>query len=106
MQEMEDAQARLDGLMAVAARAEALVEEWSVREFTGRADEGRIVAATDSLGGLLRLEISPLSRRRLGAQQLADAILTAIRTAEEEAVIAKEELLHDLRPGAHPSGRR
>ncbi|MEU8247155.1 YbaB/EbfC family nucleoid-associated protein [Nonomuraea sp. NPDC048916] len=98
MEEISDAQARLDELLAAAERAEKLVEEWSTREFTGHADDGRIVATADPLGALVGLEISPLSRRRLDATGLADAILAAIRAAEKAASAAKDELMNDLNP--------
>ncbi|GGO83005.1 YbaB/EbfC family nucleoid-associated protein [Nonomuraea cavernae] len=98
MDEITDAQARLDELIAAAERAEARVEEWSARTFTGQADDGRITATTDFLGVLVSLEISPLSRRRLDATALADAILAAINAAEEAAAAAKDELMDDLRP--------
>ncbi|WP_113700927.1 YbaB/EbfC family nucleoid-associated protein [Nonomuraea lactucae] len=97
MEEIRDAQVRLDELAAAAERAEAMVEEWSVREFAGRADDGGIVATAGVLGTLLRLEISPLSRRRLDATGLADAILAAVVAAEEAAADAKEELTAGLR---------
>ncbi|MEO3793263.1 YbaB/EbfC family nucleoid-associated protein [Nonomuraea sp. B10E15] len=93
---MEEAQARLDALIAAAERAEARVEEWTAAEFTGRADRGGIVAVTDALGVLTRLEISPRSRRKLDAANLADAIFAAITTAEEAAAAARDKFLADL----------
>ncbi|TDD12821.1 YbaB/EbfC family DNA-binding protein [Nonomuraea deserti] len=98
---MEEAQARLEALIAAAERAEARVEEWTAAEFTGRADGGGIVAVTDALGILTRLEISPRSRRKLDATNLADAILAAITTAEEAAAASRDEFLTDL----HTPGR-
>jgi DNA-binding protein YbaB len=95
---MEEAQARLEALIATAERAEARVEAWSAAEFSGRADEGGIVAVTDALGTLTRLEISPRSRRRLDATNLAAAILAAITTAEEAAATSRDALLADLHP--------
>ncbi|MGN9786410.1 YbaB/EbfC family nucleoid-associated protein [Nonomuraea sp. ZG12] len=95
---MEDAQARLEALIAAAERAEARAEEWSAAEFSGRADQGGIVAVTDALGTLKRLEISPRSRRRLDATNLAAAILAAITTAEEAAATSRTALLADLHP--------
>lgn len=105
MEEIRDAQARLDELVAAAERAETLVEEWTAREFTGRADDGRITAATDPLGALVSLEISPSSRRRLDATGLADAILTAISAAQEAAAAATEELMNELNPRTSPGLR-
>ncbi|MBB6350663.1 YbaB/EbfC family nucleoid-associated protein [Nonomuraea muscovyensis] len=97
MEDLNEAQARLDALIAAAERAEARVEEWSAGEFTGRADEGGIVATADALGVLVRLEISPRSRRRLDATGLADAILAAVTAAEEAAAAVRDELMADLR---------
>ncbi|MEV0145036.1 MULTISPECIES: YbaB/EbfC family nucleoid-associated protein [unclassified Nonomuraea] len=96
MEELEEAEARLEALIAAAARAEARVEEWSAAEFSGRADDGGIAAVTDALGTLVRLEISPRSRRRLDATGLADAILTAITAAEEAARASRDTLFADL----------
>ncbi|MEU4578003.1 YbaB/EbfC family nucleoid-associated protein [Nonomuraea sp. NPDC023979] len=96
---MQDANARLEELIAAAARAEARVDEWSAAEFTGRADDGGIVAVTDALGALTRLDISPRTRRRLDATNLAAAILQAISTAEEAATASRDALLTDLHPG-------
>ncbi|MCF6476526.1 YbaB/EbfC family nucleoid-associated protein [Nonomuraea sp. MG754425] len=92
MREMQEAMARLEALAASARQAEERAAEWSVRRFTGRADEGRIVATVDALGVLAELEIHPLSRRRLDARRLGDEILNAIVRAEEAAAIAKDEL--------------
>ncbi|MFE3455699.1 YbaB/EbfC family nucleoid-associated protein [Nonomuraea sp. NPDC059194] len=97
MEEMADAQARLDELITAGERAETLVEEWTTRHFTGTADDGRIIATTDALGSLLTLDISPVTRRRLDTVQLADAILAAIVTAEQAAEQAKDELMNGLR---------
>ncbi|HUR01998.1 MAG TPA: YbaB/EbfC family nucleoid-associated protein [Nonomuraea sp.] len=96
MEGMEEAQARLEALIAAAEQAEARVEEWSAAEFAGEADEGGIVAVTDALGTITRLEISPRSRRRLDATGLAAAILAAITTAEEAAAASRDGLLGDL----------
>ncbi|SDH82535.1 YbaB/EbfC family nucleoid-associated protein [Nonomuraea jiangxiensis] len=96
MQEMYEAMARLDQLVAAAGRAEEMVAEWSARQFVGRADEGRIVATTDALGALLTLEISPLSRKRLDARRLADEILAAVVRAEQAAAASKDELMTGL----------
>lgn len=96
MEDMEEAQARLEALFAAAERAEARAEEWSAAEFVGQADEGKIVAVTDALGVLKRLEISPWSRKRLDATGLADAIFAAITTAEEAAAAAKDAMLAEL----------
>ncbi|MCA2220885.1 YbaB/EbfC family nucleoid-associated protein [Nonomuraea aurantiaca] len=96
MEGMEEAQARLAALIAAAEQAEARVEEWSAAEFAGVADEGGIVAVTDALGTITRLEISPRSRRRLDATGLAAAILAAITTAEEAAVASRDALLGSL----------
>ncbi|TXK36012.1 YbaB/EbfC family nucleoid-associated protein [Nonomuraea sp. C10] len=97
MREMEEAMARLDELVSTARRAEEAAAEWSARRFTGRADEGRVVATTDALGVLLDLRIHPVSRSRLDARRLADEILAAITRAEEEAENARSRLL----PGLH-----
>ncbi|MEU7830090.1 YbaB/EbfC family nucleoid-associated protein [Nonomuraea sp. NPDC049129] len=96
MEGMEEAQARLEALIAAAEQAEARVEEWSAAEFAGVADEGGIVAVTDALGTITRLEISPRSRRRLDATSLAAAILAAITTAEEAAAASRDALLGSL----------
>jgi DNA-binding protein YbaB len=96
MEGMEEAQARLEALIAAAEQAEARVEEWSAAEFAGVADEGGIVAVTDALGTITRLEISPRSRRRLDATGLAAAILAAITTAEEAAAASRDALLGSL----------
>ncbi|MEU7853299.1 YbaB/EbfC family nucleoid-associated protein [Nonomuraea sp. NPDC049141] len=98
MEGMAEAQARLEALIAAAEQAEARVEEWSATEFTGEADQGGIVAVTDALGTITRLEISPRSRRRLDATGLAAALLTAITTAEEDAAASRDALLGDLHP--------
>ncbi|WP_240777089.1 YbaB/EbfC family nucleoid-associated protein [Nonomuraea basaltis] len=95
---MYDAMARLEELAGKARRAEEIVAEWSARQFVGRAEEGRIVATTDALGTLLTLEISPLSRKRLDATRLADAILAAIAQAEEAAAASKGQLMNTLHP--------
>ncbi|MEW9546963.1 YbaB/EbfC family nucleoid-associated protein [Nonomuraea sp. NPDC050783] len=99
---MDEAMARLEALMATARRAEEAVAEWSARRFTGRADEGRVVATTDALGTLLDLRIHPLSRSRLDARRLADAIASAITRAEEAAEAARAALM----PGLPASDRR
>lgn len=96
MEGMEEAQARLEALIAAAEQAEARVEEWSAAEFVGEADNGGIVAVTDALGIITRLEISPRSRRRLDATGLATAILAAITTAEEAAAASRDVLLGHL----------
>ncbi|MEV0353926.1 YbaB/EbfC family nucleoid-associated protein [Nonomuraea sp. NPDC050680] len=96
MEGMEEAQARLEALIAAAEQAEARVEEWSAAEFAGVADEGGIVAVTDAIGTITRLEISPRSRRRLDATGLAAAILAAITTAEEAAAASRDALLGSL----------
>ncbi|MBB3728431.1 DNA-binding protein YbaB [Nonomuraea dietziae] len=106
MQEMEAVQAKLDDLMALADRADDMVDQWSIREFTASADEGRIVATTDALGSLLKLDINPLSRRRLDAVELADAILTAVVAAEEAAATSKDELMNGLRAAQRAIERR
>ncbi|QYC38708.1 hypothetical protein Nocox_05405 [Nonomuraea coxensis DSM 45129] len=93
MDEMDEAMARLDALMAGARRAEEAVAEWSARRFTGRADEGRIEATTDALGVLVGLRIHPVSRARMDARRLADAITAAIQRAEEAAESARATVL-------------
>ncbi|MEU6738047.1 YbaB/EbfC family nucleoid-associated protein [Streptosporangium sandarakinum] len=96
MEDLEEARARLEALIAAAGRAEAEAEEWSAAEFVGQADEGGIVAVTDALGVVTRLEISPRSRRRLDATGLADAILAAVTTAEEAAASSRDALFANL----------
>ncbi|MER7363345.1 YbaB/EbfC family nucleoid-associated protein [Nonomuraea wenchangensis] len=96
MRELDEAMARLEALMAGARQAEEAVAEWSARRFTGRADEGRIEATTDALGVLLDLRIHPLSRARLDARRLADAITSAIARAEEAAEAARNALMPGL----------
>ncbi|MFD1931562.1 MULTISPECIES: YbaB/EbfC family nucleoid-associated protein [Nonomuraea] len=103
---MEAAQARLDDLVTLADRADDMVDRWSAGEFTASADEGRIVATTDALGSLLSLDISPVSRRRLDAVELADAILTAVVAAEDAAAASKDELMEDLRAAQRSIERR
>lgn len=89
MREMEEAMARLGELVAAARRAEEAVARWRDRQFTGKADEGRITATTDALGTLIGLRIHPVSRSRLDARGLAGEILTAITSAEEAAERAR-----------------
>ncbi|GAA2290554.1 hypothetical protein GCM10010149_41950 [Nonomuraea roseoviolacea subsp. roseoviolacea] len=103
-EEFEEAQARLDAMVSAAARAEERVDEWSAAEFSGRADDGGITAVTDALGVLVRLEISPRSRRRLDATGLAHAILTAVTAAEDAAAASRDALFADLLPA--PGSRR
>jgi DNA-binding protein YbaB len=95
---MDEAMARLEAIIASAERAEEKAAEWRVRQFVGRADQGRIVATANALGVLVNLEIHPLSRRRLDARRLADEITAAIVKAEEAAVAARDELTNGLRP--------
>ncbi|MFG1941920.1 YbaB/EbfC family nucleoid-associated protein [Nonomuraea sp. NPDC048826] len=93
---MEEAMARLEELIATARRAERAAAEWRARRFTGRADEGRVVAVTDALGTLLDLRVHPLTRSRADARRLADAILAAITAAEDQAEAARTGLLPRL----------
>ncbi|PZG17898.1 YbaB/EbfC family nucleoid-associated protein [Nonomuraea aridisoli] len=96
MREMDEAMARLEHLISTARQAEERAAEWSTRWHVGRADEGRIVATADALGTLVALEISPLSRKRLDARQLADEILAAVTKAEQSAAASQDELLRGL----------
>jgi DNA-binding protein YbaB len=102
---MDELMARLEQIAATARRAEELAAEWSAREFVGRADEGRIVATTDALGTLVKLEISPLSRKRLDARRLADEIVAAVVMAEDAAAAAKDRLMSTAHP-TRPTTRR
>ncbi|WP_223167048.1 YbaB/EbfC family nucleoid-associated protein [Nonomuraea sp. SYSU D8015] len=95
---MDELMERLEAITAAGRRAEEMTAEWSTRQFVGRADEGRIVATADALGTLTKLEISPLSRKRLDARRLADEIVAAVSKAEEAAAAAKDELMSNLRP--------
>ncbi|MEV4294866.1 YbaB/EbfC family nucleoid-associated protein [Microbispora rosea] len=90
---MRELRARMERLTAAAALMDELATEWSAREHTGRADEGRITATVDAVGTLRALDIHPLSMRRLDGRALAEAVLTAVRRAEAAAEAAKEELL-------------
>ncbi|MFF4123990.1 Conserved DNA-binding protein YbaB [Microbispora rosea] len=90
---MRELRTRMERLTAAAALMDELATEWSTREHTGRADEGRITATVDAVGTLRALEIHPLSMRRLDGRALAEAVLTAVRRAEAAAEAAKEDLL-------------
>ncbi|WP_244312288.1 YbaB/EbfC family nucleoid-associated protein [Microbispora hainanensis] len=90
---MRELRARMERLTAAAALMDERVAEWSTREHTGRADEGRITATVDAVGTLRALDIHPLSMRRLDGRALAEAVLTAVRRAEASAEAAKEEML-------------
>lgn len=93
----------LEQLPRVAEQMEALVEEWSAREFTGAADDGRVVATVNAVGALLRIDIHVLSKRRLDNVSLAEAAVSAVHAAEAAAAEAKAEMMHALRIGNRPS---
>ncbi|KAB8186550.1 hypothetical protein FH610_007115 [Microbispora catharanthi] len=93
MDEMRELRARMERLTAAAAWMDELATEWSTREYTGGADEGRITATVDAVGTLRAVGIHPLSMRRLDSRALAEAVLKAVRRAEAAAEAAKEEML-------------
>ncbi|MFI6602713.1 YbaB/EbfC family nucleoid-associated protein [Nonomuraea sp. NPDC050536] len=76
-----------------------LVDEWSERHFTGQGDRGGVVANVDAVGNLLALEISAMSKRRLDGPALGDAVVAAVRAAEEAASEAQAVMLRGLHPG-------
>jgi DNA-binding protein YbaB len=102
MPEMREMRALMAGFADAVARNEALVAEWSEREFTGSADKGGVVATVDPVGSLRRLDIGPLSKRRLDRASLAEAIVAAVHAAEAAAAAAKEEMLGNLSTGGRP----
>ncbi|MGW0803396.1 YbaB/EbfC family nucleoid-associated protein [Nonomuraea sp. NPDC002799] len=87
---------RLERLSAAAAGTETAAEQLAMREFTGKADKGGIVATVDGAGNLLALDISQLSKRRHDGVTLGDAVLEAIHAAERAATEAKSALMGDL----------
>ncbi|MGI5161063.1 YbaB/EbfC family nucleoid-associated protein [Microbispora sp. CA-102843] len=93
MDEMRELRARMERLADAAALMDELATEWSTREYTGRADEGRITAIVDAVGTLRTVDIHPLSMRRLDSRALAEAVLKAVRRAEAAAEASKEEML-------------
>lgn len=103
VEETDELLAYMEQLTKATAQMEAAVEEWSTREFTGSADEGRIVATVDAVGSLLRLDIGALSKRRLDGVTLGDAVVVAVHAAEAAAASAKDEMMHGLRVGDGPN---
>ncbi|GAA2300548.1 hypothetical protein GCM10010149_57040 [Nonomuraea roseoviolacea subsp. roseoviolacea] len=94
---------RLEQRSATLAEVGAAVEQWARREFTGKVDQGGIVATVDASGNLLALDISGLSRRRHDGVTLGDAVLAAVHAAEQAAAEARTTMMRDLGAGAHLS---
>ncbi|MFC4112061.1 YbaB/EbfC family nucleoid-associated protein [Nonomuraea zeae] len=87
---------RLERLSATQADSQAAAEQLAAREFTGKADKGGITATVNGAGSLLTIDISRLSKRRHDGVTLGDAVLVAIRAAEQAAAEAKSALMADV----------
>ncbi|RJL30033.1 YbaB/EbfC family nucleoid-associated protein [Bailinhaonella thermotolerans] len=104
MTEEEELWARLDAMARAARDFEERVGEWGASEFTGTADEGRIVATVNAMGVLLRLDVHVLSKRRLDGVRLGDAVVEAVNAAEAAADEARRAMTHAFRPGGTSLG--
>lgn len=83
-------------LPAFLEQVETTVAGWMGQEFTGTADEERIIATVDAMGSLAYIEVSSLSVRRLDNLSLGDAIVAAVHAAEATAEQAKAQMLGSL----------
>ncbi|WP_219504339.1 YbaB/EbfC family nucleoid-associated protein [Nonomuraea ceibae] len=92
----EELRNQAEQLAGATARIEEIVAAWSTRTFTGSADSGGVVATVDAAGGLLSVDISVVSKRRHDGVTLGDAIVAAVRAAENAAAESQDAMTREL----------
>lgn len=83
----------MDNIFEFADQIQTAVNDWQKMEFTGTADEGRIVARVNAIGALTAIDIHILSKRRLDNITLGEAITSAVNAAEDAAQKGQLELM-------------
>ncbi|MFB4292807.1 YbaB/EbfC family nucleoid-associated protein [Nonomuraea sp. ATR24] len=92
----EELRNQAEQLAGATSRIEEIVAAWSTRTFTGSADSGGVVATVDAAGGLLSVDISVVSKRRHDGVTLSDAIVAAVRAAENAAAESQDAMTREL----------
>jgi hypothetical protein len=91
-------------IQAFAEQVQSAVNDWRQKEFTGLADEGRIVAKVNAIGGLQSIDVHVLSKRRLDNISLGEAIVEAVQAAEDAATQGQTELMNGISVGDRTMG--
>jgi DNA-binding protein YbaB len=94
----------LENISKFAEQVQSVVNSWQKREFTGAADEDRIVARVNAIGALTAIDIHLLSKRRLNNVSLGEAITSAVNAAEEAAKQGQSELMDAIQIGDRTMG--
>lgn len=94
----------MDNIAQFAEQVQSAVHGWQKMEFTGTADEGRIVARVNAIGALTAIDIHLLSKRRLDNVSLGEAITSAVNAAEDAAKQGQAELMDGIQIGHQTMG--
>lgn len=73
-----------------------IMAELRGRSVEGSAEHGKVTAVADVMGPLREIHVHPTALRSLSNLSLGDAIVTAVRAAEDAATKARDEAFNQM----------